>query len=89
MDAVWRHWEGVFVIYQRASGETHAFNKTTAEILRCLQDGSLSLRDLMERVAMGFGTDPTEFSPLEFKRLLDRLEHLGMAERVDFPETGS
>ena len=84
-----RTWGDIYLIYQRASGETHAFNETTAEILRCLATGVLDLRELIERVAAGFETDPEVLSERDFATVTERLVHLGMVEWVDQPDPGS
>lgn len=88
-DTVWRHWDDIYVIYQRASGETHAFNETTAEILRCLAGGAMDLRGLIERVAAVFETDPDGFSEPDFQAVTERLVHLGLVERRNRPDAGS
>lgn len=86
-ELIWRRWNDTYIVYQRTSGETHAFNETTAEILRCLQGGPSTLKDLVARIAASLDIDPTDLSSTDFQRLLNRLEHLGMAEWLNRPGT--
>ena len=38
-DLVIENWGGIHTVYQRASGETHAFNEVTMALVECLRQG--------------------------------------------------
>jgi PqqD family protein of HPr-rel-A system len=79
----WEKFADLFIVYQPSSSETHFFNETTALILKCLENGALSVDEVKERteVALGAGLDelPTE----DFIFATMRLEELGLIERMD------
>ena len=48
---IWREWEGQYVAFDRASGDTHRFDSISASLLIRLQQGSATLPVLVDYVA--------------------------------------
>lgn len=76
-------WDGIHAVYQRPSGETHAFNDVTVAILRCLREGSGTLSAIVKRVATALGAEGDEVLDENFIGVVARLEELGLIERPD------
>ncbi|MCB1968025.1 HPr-rel-A system PqqD family peptide chaperone [Accumulibacter sp.] len=80
---IWQDWDDVYLVYQPSSTETHVFNETTAQILKCLEHGSLSTAAAKERTEAALGVGPGELSADDFAFATMRLEELGLVERLD------
>lgn len=80
LDLVVATWGDVDIVYQRRSGETHAFNEVTTHLLECLSEGPATLSDLLCRVALHFDVEPEELTQDAFLRVTSRLEELGLIE---------
>mgnify|MGYP001493307904 CR=1 FL=1 len=79
----WQKWDGIYVVYQSSSAETHVFNETTALILKCLQHGPLSADEVKERTEEALGAGPDNFGFDDFAFAMMRLEELGLIECLD------
>ena len=79
----WDEWDGIYIVYQPSSTETHVFNETTALILKCLEQGSLSADAAKERTEAALGADPGELAADDFAFATMRLEELGLIECLD------
>jgi len=79
----WRVWDGIYVVYQSSSAETHVFNETTALILKCLELGSLSMGEVKERTEAALGVDHGQLVEDDFAFATTRLEELGLIDRLD------
>lgn len=80
----WRAWDDVYIVYQYSSAETHVFNETTALILRCLESGPLSAKDLQISTESELGLlDGEHLANGDFTFATMRLEELGLIEYLD------
>jgi PqqD family protein of HPr-rel-A system len=81
-EIVWAQFDDEFVAYHRSSGQTHFLNKAS-HLLIC--DILHEARDFKE-IADEFAEDDIDGHPKgyyeEMKAMLDRLEMLGLVERV-------
>lgn len=84
---IWENWDDVFVVYQPSSAETHVFNETTASILACLEEGAVSADELKNQTEAALGVSQSELDDTDFAFALQRLEELGLIERLDDPST--
>ena len=50
-DPLWREWEGEYIAFDCASGDTHRFDSISATLLVRLQQGSATLPVLVDYVA--------------------------------------
>lgn len=80
---VWYEWDGIYIVYQPSSAETHVFNETTASILKCLEEKSLSLEatKLQIEAALHMGAGSLDADDFAFATM--RLEELGLLDRLD------
>lgn len=79
----WNEWDGVYVVFQPSSAETHVFNETTIQVLRCLNERSLSIGEIKEQAETALGIGDTELPTADFEFATMRLEELGLIERQD------
>jgi len=84
-DLVIENWGGIHTVYQRASGETHAFNEVTMALVDCLRQGPASFDHILRCVAADFGVREEELVAGEFMPVALRLEDLGLIERTAAP----
>ena len=82
-ELIWQEWDGIYIVYQPSSTETHVFNETTALILKCLEQGPLSADAAKERTEAALGADPGELAADDFAFATMRLEELGLIECLD------
>lgn len=77
-ELVWRRFDDLWIVYQPSSAETHVFNQTTSEILKCLGDGAISEQSTKARVelALGFAVGGLAFA--DFLPAVARLQELGL-----------
>ncbi|MQM32245.1 MAG: hypothetical protein CRU78_17760 [Candidatus Accumulibacter phosphatis] len=83
----WQAWDDVYVVYQRASAETHVFNETTRSILMCLENGALPASELKDQTEAALGVGPGELAADDFALATRRLEELGLVEYLDDANT--
>jgi PqqD family protein of HPr-rel-A system len=88
-DLVQERWEGLHVVYQRTSGETHVFNETAVATLKSLQDGLVSLDEMVRLVAHTMGVKQEDLASEDFLAVAARLDELGLVERLDRPPSAS
>ncbi len=82
-ELIWQEWDGIYIVYQPSSAETHVFNESTALILRCLEHGPLSTDEVKERTEVALGANPGELAADDFAFATMRLEELGLIERLE------
>ena len=82
-ELVWQQWDEVYIVYQLSSAETHVFNETTALILRCLEQGPLSMERVKKWTEAALDIGHGELVASDFAFAVARLEELGLVERVD------
>ncbi|MBP6654220.1 MAG: HPr-rel-A system PqqD family peptide chaperone [Propionivibrio sp.] len=76
-------WDGLYIIFQRSSAETHAFNATTVLILKCLVLGQMSMEALRSQTEFALGVCQGDLAEEDFAFATMRLEELGLIERLD------
>ena len=79
----WRNWDGIYIVYQSSSAETHVFNETTALILKCLEKGPLSTEAIQHQTEAALGVGQGDLAVEDFAFATQRLEELGLIERLD------
>jgi PqqD family protein of HPr-rel-A system len=84
-DLVQESWGDLHGVYQRTSGETHVFNETTVAALKSLQDGAVSLNEMVRLVAHTMGVNQEDLASEDFRAVAARLDELGLVERLDRP----
>ena len=84
-DLVIENWGGIHTVYQRASGETHAFNEVTMALIDCLRQGPRHFAGILQCVAAEFGLRAEELVAADFEQMVLRLEELGLIERMVAP----
>jgi PqqD family protein of HPr-rel-A system len=80
---VWRELNNLYIVYQPSSTETHVFNETTATILRCLDQGPLTLEALAAQVAQSLALAPDELAIDDLIFATNRLEALGLVDWIN------
>lgn len=80
---IWQEWDGIYIVYQPSSAETHVFNETTALILKFLEKGPLAMKTVREQMEIALGVSPEELVADDFVFATTRLEELGLIERLD------
>lgn len=78
----WQPWDGVYLVYQPSSAETHVFNETTALILRALEHDSQAIDALQAEVARELGVDPGDLEADDFAFAVARLQELGLIDSL-------
>ena len=81
-DLRWRFWDGQFVVYSPASGDTHLLNPVAGETLLCLQQAPGDLAEVTRRVAARLKLDPDDQLPERLQGFLVELENFGLIEAV-------
>lgn len=77
---VWKAWDGVFIVYQPSSAETHVFNDTTAAILQSLEDDALTMAEIADRTGQSPDPEHEQASGGNLFFALQRLEELGLID---------
>ncbi|MFM8331786.1 MAG: HPr-rel-A system PqqD family peptide chaperone [Candidatus Methylumidiphilus sp.] len=77
---VWQEWEGVFIVYQPSSTETHVFNETAACVLQCLEQGSASIDALSKWITDSLGVASGGLIIGDLAFAVNRLETLGLVD---------
>ncbi len=78
----WQDWGDCHIAFQLSSGETHIFNETTVNVLRCLGKSAASMAELLNSTGESLGVDPGEISPDDLEFVVIRLNELGLIEFV-------
>ena len=76
-------WDGLYIVFQRSSAETHAFNATTVLILKCLLLGQMSMEALRSQTELALGICQGDLAVEDFAFATMRLGELGLIERLD------
>lgn len=79
-ELVWKAWDGVFIVYQPSSAETHVFNDTTAAILQSLEDDALTMAEIADRTGQSPDPEHEQASGGNLFFALQRLEELGLID---------
>ncbi len=81
-DLIWKDWgEELRVVYDVASGDTHALDRLSSEVVDLLQEGSLTGQQLVSRLARGLRVPPFDLMR-QVEDLLPRLDRLGLIDPV-------
>src|SRR5262249_9723902 len=79
---LWRQWDGEYVVYNPASGDTHLLNPVAAAALQCLEQSPTSLAQLTEWVASELDLESEPELRQHLEKLLTQFEELGLIEVV-------
>jgi PqqD family protein of HPr-rel-A system len=79
----WDKWDGIYIVYQPSSAETHVFNETTALILKCLEHGPLSADEVKVQTEAALCVGQGELASDDFAFATTRLEELGLIDCLD------
>ena len=82
-ELIWQDWDGIYIVYQPSSAETHVFNETTALILKCVEHGPLSAEEVKVQTEASLGVGPGELADDDFAFATSRLEELGLIDCLD------
>ena len=85
-DLRWREWDGVFVVYHCASGDTHLLQPVATATLKRLQRNPATTEELIQGVRGELGLEAEPGLSEQIHELLRRLNDLGLIERVDGAE---
>jgi PqqD family protein of HPr-rel-A system len=85
-DLRWRSWDGQFVAYHCASGDTHLLQPIAAAALRLLQRGPATSEALIRGVTTELHLEADPDLARQIQELLQRLSYLGLIDRVDCSE---
>ena len=80
---LWQKWEDAFVLFQPSSAETHFINEISAFILERLEQEPVGLETLGKLIDMEFELVGEKIIPETLDFWINRLEELGLIERVD------
>jgi PqqD family protein of HPr-rel-A system len=87
-ELTWVDWDDVYIVYQPSSAETHVFNETTALILKVLQQGVLSLTEVIDQIGQALEAEEDELIAEDVRLAVQRLEVLGLIDGSDGIVTG-
>jgi PqqD family protein of HPr-rel-A system len=76
----WQTWDGVHLVYQAASAETHVFNATTAGILHCLELGPTTLQQIAICLSDTMEVADGGLEPVDLEEVAERLIELGLVD---------
>lgn len=79
-DLSWRCWDGEYVVFNPASGNTHILDIASGEILMCLLDGRTGTETVSARLAALLEVDNDAEAEAAATRILDSLAELGLIE---------
>ena len=82
-ELIWQDWDGIYIVYQPSSAETHVFNETTALILKCLEHGPLSADEVKVQTEAALCVGQGELASDDFAFATTRLEELGLVDCLD------
>ena len=85
-DLRWRSWDGEFVAYHCASGDTHLLQPVAAAALMRLQKEPATIEELTRGVSEELGLGPEPGLSNQFQQWIQRLDELGLIERIDATE---
>lgn len=76
----WRQWDGDYVVFDPASGNTHLLDIASGEVLVALRDGDASTERLGARLAELLQVGPDETVTSAVQHILETLSGLGLVE---------
>lgn len=79
-ELTWRSWDDVYIVYQPSSAETHVFNETSAAVLDCLRETSMTMEGLKVRLARDLGVAAEDLVHDDLAFAVGRLDELGLVE---------
>ncbi|MCX7108980.1 MAG: HPr-rel-A system PqqD family peptide chaperone [Proteobacteria bacterium] len=79
----WQSWDGIYIVYQASSTETHVLNETTAGVLRCLTEGHSTLDQISEWIVQSLEINLNELDSGDLFKALERLVELGLVDWSD------
>jgi PqqD family protein of HPr-rel-A system len=85
-DLRWRSWDGQYVVYHCASGDTHLLQPIAAAALKRLQKRPSTAEELTRGVKAEFGLAAEPGLASQIQQLVKRFNDLGLIERIDDSE---
>ncbi len=82
-ELLWQKWDDAFVLFQPSSAETHFINEISAFILERLAQEPVGLETLGKLIDMEFEQVGEKIIPEALDFWINRLEELGLIDRVD------
>ena len=81
-DLRWQNWNDFYIVYQPSSTETHIFNETTAQVLRCLglKNDSCSMEELRSLTVKSLEIMAHELETSCLAEAVYRLIELGLVD---------
>jgi PqqD family protein of HPr-rel-A system len=77
---LWQSWDEVeFIVFNRASGQTHLLDAFSAAVLRQIEASPSTIPELRRYFAIGFGLDDAALSE-RLDGVCRRFDQLGLAE---------
>jgi PqqD family protein of HPr-rel-A system len=77
---LWRQWDGEYIVFNPASGDTHLLNTLAGQTLQCLERAPCTLATLTESVASELELDANEELRQQLAKLLVQFETLSLIE---------
>lgn len=75
---LWRHFEDVWVVYDRRSGYTQVLNEFAREVLACLEERSLSFSALCDEFSSFLETPLTDVLREQLRDVLEDFDRKGL-----------
>ena len=76
----WRHWDGSFVVFNPASGDTHFLNGLAGAILKFLEAGPATIEELLNHLEEVSGNPLDGELTEQIGRLVERFDAVGLIE---------
>ncbi|MFQ5466610.1 MAG: HPr-rel-A system PqqD family peptide chaperone [Kiloniellaceae bacterium] len=79
-DLSWRQWDGDYVVFNPASGDTHVLDIATGEVLMRLAAGPASIEEIAECLAAFLQVDKDSDLAEAARDMVQKLDELGLIE---------
>ena len=79
----WRQWEGDYVVFNAASGNTHLLDIASGEVLMALLGGPASASQIAERLAKFLEVANDDGLQAAADGIVSNLDDLGLIERAE------
>lgn len=79
-DLSWRQWDGDYVVFNPASGDTHVLDIATGEVLMRLAAGPASIEEIADRLAAFLDVDKDSGLAEAATEMVRKLDELGLIE---------
>lgn len=76
----WRHFDGEWVVFETASGDTHQFDSISAAVLMCLESEPQDLDSLCSAIAAELNLGAVDDLPRRIEQLIEQLTRLELVE---------